>query len=106
MENKVTTEEVKNMTNDEVKAYADIIRNEAEVERSEGKIKKAARAVKNWMSDHPFITLAIGVATGGVGVFVILLIASAIAGSKSDETYEDDDTSVNTDDSLEIDVEA
>lgn len=104
MENNNEEKNVNNMSDEEVKAYADIIRNEAEAEKKEGKIKKLARTVKNWMSDHPIITLGIGIATGGIGVIIILLIVSAIAGGKNEEVFEEDISIDSDDDSLNVEI--
>ena len=104
MENNNEEKNVNNMSDEEVKAYADIIRNEAEEEKNESKIKKLARTVKNWMSSHPIITLGIGIATGGIGVIVILLIVSAIAGGKNEEVFEEDISIDSDDDSLNVEI--
>ena len=93
------------MTDEDIKAYADVIKEKKEEEAKAGWFKKTCTAIRNWMQDHPVLTFLIGLLTGGVAVVVTLIIVSAVAGSRSEEVDYDCEDSTDSDDTLNIDVE-
>ena len=105
MENdeKKTAEE---MSDEEVKAYADILKEKKESEENASWFKKTCTKIRNWMQDHPVLTFLIGLMTGGVAVILTLIIVSAVAGKRDDTIEIDDiDTSTDSDDDFGINVE-
>lgn len=99
-EEKKTTQ----MSDEDIKAYADVIVEEREAEKNASGFKKACIKVKHWTSDHPVATFLIGVATGGVGVIAVLLIVSAVAKKAEEKSdYDMDDISIENDELFNTD---